>query len=115
MKHSQFIEKMAAYKGTKKGNNFYERHKDDPQRPEFGEMTHKSVMDASHFLKLSDMVEFRKSLIREFATNPEGGLRPQKRFLSFRLIRQLLTKSGLEWFEKNHRPIVHWKHLKELA
>lgn len=138
MLHTDFIEKMARYKPwyeyqpssegmdttnkavAKKFNvlpvvasagvKFYSRHKDEPQRAEFGGMTHKSVVDASHFLKISDMGELRKELIKKFGCEIGDKMRPYPKFVSRRLIRLILKNSGLEWFEKNNRPFVHWKH-----
>jgi hypothetical protein len=138
MLHGEFIEKMAKYKpwheyqpssegknttskavankfGVKPiqvsiGIRFYDRHKDEPQRPEYAAMTHKSVLDASHFLKLSSMDELRQQLIKHYGAMVEDKIRPYQKFVSRRIIRQLLDKSGLEWFEKNNRPFVHWKH-----
>lgn len=138
MRHSEFIEKMAKYKPwheyapssegkdttnaavAKKfgvlpiqvsiGVRFYDKHKNEPQRPEFGEMTHKSVVDASHFLFLDDMDKLRVVLVKKFGSCVDGKMKPDDRHISRRIIRSLLKNSGLEWFEKRGRPFVHWKH-----
>jgi len=143
MRHSDFIAKMAKYKPwfefqtsaegkdttTKaiaeksgvlpcvaaNGVRFYDRHKDEPQRPEFGQMTHAAVMDASHFLHLKDPHQLRLELIRHYGTDIDAKIKPPIKFLSRRIIRQLLKNSGLEWFEKKGRPFVHWKHNAELV
>lgn len=138
MKHSEFIEKMSKYKpwfeyspssegkdtttravarkfGVKAvqatiGVKFYDRHRNEPQLPEYGDMTHKAVLDASHFLKLSSKEELRVEMIKHYGVKIEGKMKPHDGWLSRRIIRKLLEKSGLEWFEKKGRPFVHWKH-----
>lgn len=110
MKHSQFIEKMAKYKGTKLGGNYWERHKDDPQLPEYGDLSHKSVLDASFFVRMTDMDTLRSELIKHFCVDAQSAVMPPSKIPKSVAIR-ILEKSGLEWFIYKDKPRVHWKHL----
>lgn len=137
MTHNEFIEKMAKYKpwyeyqpssegkdttnqaAAKKfgvlgcamaaGVKFYANHKEEPQLPEYGDMTHKSVVAASRFLNLTDMDALRRDLVKHYGEFTENKMRPPQKYFS-RLIGKILKNSGLEWFKKKNRPVVHWKH-----
>lgn len=143
MKHGEFIERMAKYKPyweysssaagrdttnkdvaghfgvlpqtTAAGVKYYDRHKAEPQRPEYADMTHSAVVKASHFLKLSSMEELRRELIKHYGVVIDSKLKPHDGWLSRRIILKLLENSGLEWFEKKNRPFVHWKHQDLIA
>jgi len=88
---------------------YYENHKCDPVVPEMSEFNHAKVMKCGGFFKLSDMDSVRSVLIEKCSSK-----------LSFHkittckipkdILRFVLKLSGLEWFEKNGQPMVHWKH-----
>lgn len=150
MKHSEYIVKIAASKAVHEAharlqswplvvkecglltvlragamNRFYQRHKDDPSKPEWGHLEHDDVCLLKSFTHLS--TEETKALLAEKVGVHEM-IRPYWPDGPSQATIRLLLKSVADWREnedwfvqwqkkgirEESRHLVHWKHTKNL-
>lgn len=91
---------------------YYERHADDPACELLANVSHHMAGVALDAVKFEDMEQMRCELIRKFSASI-GVSRAYPKDFPQRILKILLKASGLEWFQKEERAYVHWKHDKE--
>lgn len=93
---------------------YYERHAEDPACPLLANVTHYSANVALTAISFKSMEQMRGELIRKFSASIGCAKAYPKQFPQ-RVLKTLLKASGLEWFSKDGRAYIHWKHDRELA
>lgn len=86
---------------------YYKNHSSDPIAPMFAHLTHQQVFDIARVIPIhTDTIdELRARLIADYPSIGQG-----KENISRSLLIQVMKVSGLQWFEKDGRPVIHWKH-----
>lgn len=134
LKHGDFIEKMARYKPVydasisnpastwrelgaqfkilpvvaKAAVKFVSHHANDPIRPEFADETHKCVVRLSEYFDLTSPESIRAGLLANFKAEPPDGKLNRRHSVRPSILKKVMKASGLEWFEKDEVPYIHW-------
>jgi hypothetical protein len=87
----------------------YERHSATPRLPVLASLSHATVAGALKALPFKDIPDLRSRLIRDYSASTGGRIRPYPTTPK-RPVKILMDASGLDWFEKDGRPFIHWKH-----
>lgn len=94
-------------------SRFYLRHKDKPFLEWCATQKQQYVDLILRYFPHKTQIELRKPLIERYSASI-GISAPYPREIPIRVAACLMKASGLEWFYKNGKPVIHWKHDKEL-
>lgn len=112
MTHRIFIQLYQSRSHAGTWRNWIIRHAADRQCPLLGDWSHERVQTAFKDFKgilPRTLEELRDFLIHYYSAglphtvNHRNGITLQGQ-------RALMKASGLEWFERDERPFIHWKH-----
>lgn len=92
---------------------FCNRHAAMPRLDALNGLTNTSVMAALKAIPFSTIEGLRAILIQQYSASL--GTCRQKPKAPKRAVKVMMVASGLEWFEKDGRLFIHWKHDKEIA
>ena len=88
---------------------FYVRHMGQRIQPALADVHHNIVKQMCAYFAINDMDSVRSQLIRDHHSMNTPH-QPMKKKIPKKFLRLIMKVSGLQWFEKNGVPVIHWKH-----
>lgn len=110
--HAEFIELYQSRSNAGTWRNWLIRHAADRQCPALGDWSHERVQTA--FRDFKGAIPRTQEGLQAFLIEHYGAGLPHtvnhRNGITLQGQRALMEASGLEWFERDDRPFIHWKH-----
>lgn len=88
---------------------FVERNLSTPRCQWLSDFSNDSVKKLCSLIDLSSVEKSRKQLIDRFRIDPSGPYKSYPKFINTGVLRRVLQRSGLRWYERDGKPCIHWK------